>query len=120
MNKKEVTEADIRTNFITPNLVGTRGDKWKLMTQLREEVYFTNGRVDYLLDVPFAYTSPEELWARYRAAKDYTYTAFQIIWRLRKSGAKKRILFLVDRNILADQTKTNDERWLLCQESLVD
>jgi type I restriction enzyme R subunit len=37
-----------------------------------------------------------------------TYTAFQIIWRLWKVGAKKRILFLVDRNILADQTKTND------------
>lgn len=29
-------------------------------------------------------------------------------WRLWKSQAKKRILFLVDRNILADQTKTND------------
>ena len=37
-----------------------------------------------------------------------TYTAFQIIWRLWKSGAKKRILFLADRNILVDQTKTND------------
>ena len=37
-----------------------------------------------------------------------TYTAFQIIWRLWKAGTKKRILFLVDRNILADQTKTND------------
>ena len=37
-----------------------------------------------------------------------TYTAFQIIWRLWKSKAKTRILFLVDRNILADQTKAND------------
>lgn len=37
-----------------------------------------------------------------------TYTAFQIIWRLWKAGAKKRILFLADRNILIDQTKTND------------
>ena len=37
-----------------------------------------------------------------------TYTAFQIIWRLWKSGTKKRILFLADRNILVDQTKTND------------
>ena len=37
-----------------------------------------------------------------------TYTAFQIIWRLWKSGAKKRILFLADRNILVDQTKNND------------
>lgn len=37
-----------------------------------------------------------------------TYTAFQIIWRLWKAGRKKRILFLADRNILVDQTKTND------------
>jgi type I restriction enzyme R subunit len=37
-----------------------------------------------------------------------TYTAFQIIWRLWKSGRKKRILFLADRNILVDQTMVND------------
>jgi len=37
-----------------------------------------------------------------------TYTAFQIIWRLWKAGIKKRILFLADRNILVDQTRTND------------
>lgn len=37
-----------------------------------------------------------------------TYTAFQIIWRLWKAKAKKRILFLADRNILVDQTKQND------------
>ena len=235
---KPLTEADIRTKFIMPALVGASGDKWDLMTQIREEVYFTKGRVivrgktvkrgeakkvDYLLfykpgipiavieakdnthtvgagmqqaldyaeilDVPFAYSSngdaflehdrtglgsaverelaldqfpsPDQLWRRYLEAKGYTdaqkvvaaqdyyddgsgkapryyqlvainrtidaisqgenrillvmatgtgktYTAFQIIWRLWKSGAKKRILFLVDRNILADQTKNND------------
>lgn len=238
MDKKQLTETDIRTKFITPAIIGVNGDKWDVMTQIREEAYFTRGRVivrgktvrrgearkaDYLLyykpnlplavveakdnnhgvgdgmqqaleyaemlDLPFAYSSngdaflehdrtatsgtvtrevpldqfptPEELWQRYRAAKGYTsdqesiatepyyddgsgkapryyqqiainrtvdaiargddrillvmatgtgktYTAFQIIWRLWKSGAKKRILFLVDRNILADQTKTND------------
>jgi type I restriction enzyme R subunit len=238
MNKKALTEADIRTKFITPALVGADGNKWNVMTQLREEIYFTKGRVivrgktvkrgeakkvDYLLyykpnipiavieakdnnhtvgagmqqalgyaeilDVPFAYSSngdaflehdrtatggvvereipldqfptPGELWERYSAAKGYTaaqetvttqdyyydvsgkspryyqlvainrtvdaiargenrillvmatgtgktYTAFQIIWRLWKSGTRKRILFLVDRNILADQTKIND------------
>lgn len=37
-----------------------------------------------------------------------TYTAFQIIRRLWKSKAKKRILFLADRNILIDQTMSND------------
>ena len=238
MNKKLLTEADIRTKFITPALVGDNGDKWNVMTQIREEVYFTKGRVivrgktvkrgaakkaDYLLsykpnmplavveakdnnhavgagmqqaleqaeilDLPFAYScngdaflehdrtlqsgavtreiplalfpTPDELWTRYCKAKGYTavqervatqdyyeadsqkrpryyqliainrtvdaiargaarilivmatgtgktYTAFQIIWRLWKSKAKKRILFLVDRNILADQTKAND------------
>jgi type I restriction enzyme R subunit len=238
MNKKDLTETDIRTKFITPALDRDKGGRWDLMTQIREETYFTKGRVmvrgktvlrgeakkaDYILyykpnlpiavieakdnrhsvgagmqqaleyaeilDVPFAYSSngdaflehdrtrtsgtiereiplkdfpgPDELWARFRASKGYsdaqqtvvaqdyyddglrkspryyqlvainrtvdaiargekrillvmatgtgkTYTAFQIIWRLWKSGAKKRILFLVDRNILADQTKTND------------
>ena len=238
MNKKELTEADIRTKFITPAILGPGGSKWNVMTQLLEEHYFTKGRVivhgktttrgeaskaDYILlfkpgipiavveakdnnhqvgdgmqqalryaeilDAPFAYSSngnaflehdqtrtddpveheipldqfpaPAELWARFRAARRYTaeqeaiatqdyydygmgkppryyqlvainrtvdaiargqnrillvmatgtgktYTAFQIIWRLWKSGARKRILFLVDRNILADQTKTND------------
>ena len=44
MNKKELTEADIRTKFITPALVAP-GGRWDLLTQLREEVYFTNGRV---------------------------------------------------------------------------
>lgn len=39
-----------------------------------------------------------------------TYTAFQIIHRLWKSGAKKRILFLADRNALIDQTKRGDFR----------
>ena len=39
-----------------------------------------------------------------------TYTAFQIIWRLWKSGQKKRVLFLADRNVLIDQTMVNDFR----------
>jgi type I restriction enzyme R subunit len=37
-----------------------------------------------------------------------TYTAFQIIHRLWKCGAKKRILFLADRNALIDQTRRGD------------
>jgi type I restriction enzyme R subunit len=39
-----------------------------------------------------------------------TLTAFQIIWRLWKAGAKKRVLFLADRNVLIDQTMVNDFR----------
>lgn len=37
-----------------------------------------------------------------------TYTAFQIVYRLWKSKAKKRILFLADRTALIDQTRKGD------------
>lgn len=42
MNKKSLTEADIRTKFITPNII-TAG--WNIDTQVREEVHFTDGRI---------------------------------------------------------------------------
>lgn len=45
MNKKALTETDIRSKFITPALTGKDGEKWDLMTQIREEAYFTKGRV---------------------------------------------------------------------------
>lgn len=41
MDKKQLTEADIRSKFITPAIVG----RWDLMTQVLEERYFTKGRV---------------------------------------------------------------------------
>jgi len=37
-----------------------------------------------------------------------TYTAFQIIWRLRQAQRVNRVLYLADRNILIDQTMIND------------
>jgi type I restriction enzyme R subunit len=37
-----------------------------------------------------------------------TYMTFQIIYRLWKSGLKKKILFLADRNVLVDQTISGD------------
>jgi len=231
-SKKQLTEQDIRTKYITPAI---KRAGWDEMTQLREEVYFTQGRIevrgktvkrgkakkaDYILyyknnfpiavieakdnkhavgsgmqqaqdyaetlDIPFAYSSngdgflehdfftgkerelsleelpsPAELYERYKQANNLdeskqkiietpyysdgsgktpryyqqiainrtikavsedqdrillvmatgtgkTFTAGQIIWRLWKSGTSKRILFLADRNILVDQTMSND------------
>lgn len=37
-----------------------------------------------------------------------TYTAFQIVYRLLKSGTKKKVLYLADRNILVDQSIQQD------------
>ncbi len=235
MNKKDLSERDICSKFITPAI---KQAGWDDMSQIREEVFFTAGRVivrgtqvkrgeakraDYILyhkpnipiavieakdnnqsvgagmqqalgyaealDVPFAFSSngdaflehdrtkkegtlerelaldafpsPSVLWQRHCHSRgvdqpleavitqDYyadsggkvpryyqqvavnraieaiakgqnrillvmatgtgkTYVAFQIIWRLWRAKAKKRILFLADRNILVDQTRIND------------
>ena len=37
-----------------------------------------------------------------------TFTAFQIVWRLRQAGRARRVLYLADRNILIDQTMSQD------------
>lgn len=45
VNKKSLTEADIRTKYITPAVLGPGNLNWDSMTQVREEFYFTKGRV---------------------------------------------------------------------------
>ncbi|MCB0262688.1 MAG: DEAD/DEAH box helicase family protein [Calditrichaeota bacterium] len=235
-SKKDLSERDIITKFIIPNIEKAG---WDIQKQIREEVYFTAGRIyvkgnktkrgkakkadiilyfkpnipvavieakdnnhslgsgmqqglDYanILDIPVVYSSngdgflehdrsnftgqierqlslesfpsPSEIWKRYLAYKgietadeekvisnDYffdgsgrkpryyqqiainrtveaiakgqkrilivmatgtgkTYAAFQIIYRLWKSGNAKRVLFLADRNALISQTKRGD------------
>lgn len=42
MNKKNLSELDIRTKFITPNIVAAG---WDINNQMREDVYFTDGRI---------------------------------------------------------------------------
>ena len=42
MDKKKLTETDIRTKFITPALVEAG---WDLHIQIREEVALTSGRI---------------------------------------------------------------------------
>ena len=44
MNKKELTETDIRTKFITPAILGPERLEWNVMTQVsRKSVIFTKG-----------------------------------------------------------------------------
>ena len=236
MDKRNLSERDVCTKYITPAIENAG---WNKLTQFREEVTFTDGKIyvkgkltargtrkraDYILyykpnipvaiieakdnnhsvragmqqaldyalvlDVPSAFSSngdgfifhdrtaegenvetevdldsfptPEQLWQKYKKFKgienpeaekivtqDYyldasgrkpryyqqvainraveaiakgqnrillvmatgtgkTYVAFQIIHRLWKSGTKKRILFLADRNALIDQTRRGD------------
>ena len=42
MNKKNLTERDICTKFLTP---AVKDAGWDVMSQIREEVFFTKGRI---------------------------------------------------------------------------
>jgi type I site-specific restriction endonuclease len=91
MNKKQLSERDVCTKFIVPAL--GQAD-WDVATQVRQECPLTKER--------FIVHGHSRILLLMATGK--TYTAFKIIWRLWKVKAKKRILFLADRNILVDQT----------------
>lgn len=57
MNKKNLSERDICTKYITPALVRAG---WDVLSQIREQVFFTKGRiiVRRLTRAPYRYTVP--------------------------------------------------------------
>ncbi|NCU26782.1 DEAD/DEAH box helicase, partial [Candidatus Nomurabacteria bacterium] len=54
------------------------------------------------------YYKNDLLFALGPAGTGKTYTAFQIVYRLLKSGIKRKVLYLADRNILVDQSIQQD------------
>ena len=111
-------------NFPTPDELWERYKKYKNIKTLEEEKIVSQ---DYYFDAQGRFPRYYQQIAINRTVEAIakgqnrillvmatgtgkTYTAFQIIHRLWKSGAKKRILFLADRNALIDQTKKGDFR----------
>jgi type I restriction enzyme R subunit len=107
--------------FPTPSDLWLRYKQWKGIDPTVEDIvaqpYYTDGsgrepryyqRVAINRAVEAIAKGQDRILLVMATGTGKTYTAFQIIWRLWKSRTKKRILFLADRNILIDQTKTND------------
>ncbi len=110
-------------DFPSPDALWERCAKWKGLTEQSEKIvlqdYFADGsgkdpryyQVNAINAAIEAIAKGESRVLLVMATgTGKTYTAFQIIWRLWKSGQKKRVLFLADRNILVDQTMVNDFR----------
>jgi len=108
-------------NFPSPDELYRRYSEWKGLDQDQEEVAYQDYYEDVSGKTPHyfqrvAINRTVEAIARGQnrillvmaTGTGKTYTAFQIIWRLWKAKKKRRILFLVDRNVLADQTIMND------------
>lgn len=107
--------------FPSPEELWKRYCTWKGLTPKAEQVvlqdYFDGGRDPRYYQVNAVNAAieaiakgQERILLVMATGTGKTYTAFQIIWRLWKSGRKKRILFLADRNVLVDQTMVNDFR----------
>jgi type I restriction enzyme R subunit len=108
-------------DFPSPETLWRRYCTWKRLTPKAEQVvlqdYFDGGRDPRYYQVNAVNAAIEaiakgqdRILLVMATGTGKTYTAFQIIWRLWKSGRKKRILFLADRNVLVDQTMVNDFR----------
>ena len=107
--------------FPSPADLWTRYRRWKGIDDKKEQIITQDYYIDDVRKAPRYYQlnainrtieaiakGQDRILLVMATGTGKTYVAFQIIWRLWKSGAKKRILFLADRNILVDQTKTND------------
>jgi type I restriction enzyme R subunit len=123
---KTVSEGNIErkielNNFPSSDELWIRYKKWKNIDDAKEKIisqenfYEINGKIPrYFQQVAINRTieaianGQNKILLVMATGTGKTYTAFQIIWRLWKSRVKKRILFLADRNILVDQTMTND------------
>lgn len=108
-------------NFPSPANLWTRYCSWKNITSEREPVITQDYHTELGWKTPRYYQvnainrtieaisrGQNRILLVMATGTGKTYTAFQIIWRLWKSRQKKRILYLADRNILIDQTMTND------------
>jgi type I restriction enzyme R subunit len=107
-------------SFPSPEELWRRYSKWKNIDSRSEQIieqdyYYDPGRkpryyqqVAINKSVEAVANKQNRILLVMATGTGKTYTAFQIIWKLWKAGIKKRILFLADRNILVDQTMTND------------
>ena len=108
-------------DFPSPEMLRTKYLAWKGLTENEAEIalhpYFETGKEPRYYQSNAINVSLEaiakgqdRLLLVMATGTGKTFTAFQIIWRLWKSGKKKRVLFLADRNVLVDQTMVNDFR----------
>jgi len=94
---KNIEEPEVEKIYTQPYHTDTNG---------KEPYYFQRNAINRTIEA--IAKGQDRLLLVMATGTGKTYTAFQIIWRLWKARKKKRILFLADRNILVDQTKTND------------
>ncbi|NOY92694.1 MAG: DEAD/DEAH box helicase family protein [Deltaproteobacteria bacterium] len=107
--------------FPSPEVLWKRYQKWRVLNddavQLARQPYYDDPsgkepryyqRIAVQRAVEAVAAGDKRVLLTMATGTGKTYTVFQIIWRLWKANRVRPVLFLVDRNILADQTMTND------------
>ena len=105
-SEAELVERFIRGKGITPELEKVASQPYYVDQKTHSPRYYQRVAVNRTLDA--IAQGQERILLAMATGVGKTYTAFQIVYRLLKSGLKKKILYLADRNILVDQSIQQD------------
>ena len=96
----DLSEKDVKLNFITPALENAR-----FPLAVVEAKNFNSAQEKIILHFDIGQNRSSRCR---RTGTGKTFTTFQIVWKVLKSKKVQRVLYLADRNILINQTISND------------
>lgn len=105
-SEKELMERYLRESSMTEDELKALTEPYYLSANTYAPRYYQQVAVDRTMD---AIAKGQKMILLVMATgTGKTYTAFQTVWRLRKRGLVKKVLYLADRNILVDQSIQQD------------
>lgn len=105
-SEDELMERYVRESSMTPEEMKALTEPYYVSANTYAPRYYQQVAVDRTMDA--IAKGQKRILLVMATGTGKTYTAFQTVWRLRKSGLVKKVLYLADRNILVDQSIQQD------------
>lgn len=105
-SEKELMERYLRESSMTEDELKALTEPYYLSANTYAPRYYQQVAVDRTMDA--IAKGQKRILLVMATGTGKTYTAFQTVWRLRKRGLMKKVLYLADRNILVDQSIQQD------------
>lgn len=105
-SEKELMERYLRESSMTEDELKALTEPYYLSANTYAPRYYQQVAVDRTMDA--IAKGQKRILLVMATGTGKTYTAFQTVWRLRKRGLVKKVLYLADRNILVDQSIQQD------------
>lgn len=105
-SEEELMERYVKESSMTENELKALTQPYYVSANTYAPRYYQQVAVDRIMDA--IAKGQKRILLVMATGTGKTYTAFQTVWRLRKSGLVKKVLYLADRNILVDQSIQQD------------